>query len=296
MTSYGQGILNQYYFQHFKPAMHLSLILAILLSESLAHSWIEQLTVITNGVFTGRNGYPRGYISRSDPGFSDNLMTYLLPPLNSGRTRVDDTDLLCAPSQRTHNQTAKYPHLQAPPGSYVAIKYLENGHVTLPQNQPGKPSRAGTVYLFGTNKPDTQERLTEVLQWTSDSTGGDRRGKLLAAQKFDDGRCYQINNNNISLARQKEFPNPVPDIPGSVHEQWCEIDIIIPADIPADSSYAVYWVWEWPTSPGAPGLPRGKDEYYTTCSDLEIVAGPIQDDPPNPLFDQDPQTAAIASF
>jgi hypothetical protein len=59
--------------------------------------------------------------------------------------------------------------------------------------------------------------------------------------------------------------------------------VAIPSDIQADSTYIVYWVWQWPTEPGALGLPDGKDEYYTTCSDLDIVVGPIQGNPPNPL-------------
>jgi hypothetical protein len=84
--------------------------------------------------------------------------------------------------------------------------------------------------------------------------------------------------------------------PGTVNEQWCETDVFIPADIPTNSAYTIYWVWQWPTEPGAPGLPDGKDEYYTTCSDLDIVAGPIQGTPSNPLAQQDPQTAAVPNF
>ena len=105
---------------------------ALLCSQGLTHTWNEQLTVIENGIFAGPNGYPRGYVSRTDPGFSNNIMTYLLPPLASNRMRVDGSDLLCAPIQRTANQTANFPRLQVTPGAYIAMKYLENGHVTLP--------------------------------------------------------------------------------------------------------------------------------------------------------------------
>ena len=276
--------------------MRYSPPLAILFTQSLAHSWNEQLTVIANGMFTGENGYSRGYVARDSPGFQDTMMAYLLPPLESGRTRIDSTDLLCAPTQRTRNQTENYPRLQALPGSYIALKYLENGHVTLPQNQPGKPPGAGTVYVFGTGQPDHNEVLSEVLQWNPRGTGGDRRGKLLTIQDFDDKRCYQINDGNISVSRQNEFPNPIPGIPGSVHEQWCETDIIIPTDILADSTYTIYWIWQWPTTPGVPGLPNGKDEYYTTCSDLDIITGPIQKQTQNPLPDQDPQNAAVTNY
>ena len=77
--------------------MHLIFYLflaALLFRQGLAHAWNEQLTVISNGVFTGSNGYPRGYVSRSDPGFDDNMMTYLLLPLASERIRVDGLNLL----------------------------------------------------------------------------------------------------------------------------------------------------------------------------------------------------------
>ena len=268
----------------------------ILLSQALAHSWIEQLTVIDNGIFTGSNGYPRGYVSRSNFGFNDAMMTYILPPLASGRTIVNDLDFVCSATQRSASQTDGYPRLSASPGASVAMKYLENGHVTLPQTPPGKPQGAGTVFVFGTSQPSDSDLLTEVLLWTTDGTGGDGRGKLLTAQNFDDGRCYQINDGDISESRQEEYPNPTPNQPGSVNEQWCETDVPIPKDIPIDTLYTLYWVWQWPTAPGTPGLPNGKDEYYTTCSDINIVAGSVEGAPSNPLPQQDPQTAAVLDF
>jgi hypothetical protein len=176
------------------------------------------------------------------------------------------------------------------------MKYLENGHVTLPQNQPGKPLAGGTVFVFGTTQPSENEKLIDVLQWSADGTGGNQLGRLLTAQNFDDGRCYQINSDTISVARQKGFPNPTPGQPGSINEQWCETDVFIPSDVQANSMYTLYWVWQWPTEPGAPGLPHGKDEYYTSCSDLDIVAGPKPGNPPNLLKQQDPQTAAVTNF
>ena len=269
---------------------------ALLFGQGLTHAWNEQLTVISNGVFTGSNGYPRGYVSRSDPGFDDNMMTYLLPPLASERTRVNDLDFLCAPTQRTANQTTNFPRLNVSPGAYIAMKYLENGHVTLPQTQPGKPKAGGTVYVFGTSQPSNSEVLVDVLQWTSDGTGGDQRGKLLTAQNFDDNRCYQINDGSISTIRQNQFPDPIPGQSGSTHEQWCETDLLVPADLQTDSTYTIYWVWQWPTEPGVPGLPSGKDEYYTTCSDLDITASVLQDSPLNPLLQQDPQSNAVPDF
>jgi hypothetical protein len=276
-------------------AMKLLFSTVLVFRQVLAHTWNEQLTVIENGLFNGSNGYPRGYVSRSTAGFRDDTMTYLLPPLASGRTRINGSDLLCAPTQRSANQTDNYPRLTASPGAHVAIKYLENGHVTLPENQPGKPSGAGTVYIFGTSETNENELLMDVLQWTRDGTGGSKQGRLLTAQNFDDGRCYQINGGNISIARQENFPNPAEGQPGSVHEQWCETDVVIPTNVTVDSTYTLYWVWQWPTAPGSPRLPDGKDEYYTTCSDVDIVAGQLPQTP-NPLPHQDPQVAAVGNY
>ncbi|KAH7304406.1 hypothetical protein B0I35DRAFT_454703 [Stachybotrys elegans] len=209
------------------------LLVLHLIGAALAHSWNEQLSVIIDGEYSGQNGYPRGYVSH----------------------------LLCSPSQRTSNQAEGYPRLRVSPGSYIAMKYLENG----------KPAGRGKVHVFGTDEPDAQEVLTRVLEWTADGLGGDGRGKLLTIQDFDDGRCYQINGGSISLERQTRYPNPVPGIPNSINEQWCETNVMVPEDLLHGSMYTLYWVWQWPTSPGSPGLPEGKDEYYTTCSDVDIV-------------------------
>jgi hypothetical protein len=144
-------------------AMKLLLSTVLIFGQVLAHTWNEQLTIIENGLFNGRNGYPRGYVSRSTTSFSDDMMTYLLPPSVSGRTKVNGSDLLCSPTQRSANQTNNYPRLTASPGAYIAMKYLENGHVTMPGNQPGKPNGAGTIYVFGTIEPNNNELLMDVL-------------------------------------------------------------------------------------------------------------------------------------
>jgi hypothetical protein len=54
--------------------MKVYIINAVLLGTVLAHTWNEQLSVIENGIFTGNNGYPRGYVSRT-PAFTDEMMT-----------------------------------------------------------------------------------------------------------------------------------------------------------------------------------------------------------------------------
>ena len=86
--------------------MHLIFYLfpaALLFRQGLVYAWNEQLIVISNGVFTGSNGYLCGYVSCSDPGFDNNIITYLLLPLALERTRVNSLDLLYAPTQRTAN-------------------------------------------------------------------------------------------------------------------------------------------------------------------------------------------------
>ncbi|GAB7344629.1 hypothetical protein MBLNU457_3116t1 [Dothideomycetes sp. NU457] len=280
----------------------LALLVAItpLITKTTAHSWIEQMQVISdNGSFTGNMGYARGYVARTDPGYNGNTMDYLRPALDTGRTRINASDLLCHPAQRTSNYTPNYPMLQVSPGGYASIKYLENGHVTLPQNQPGKPKAAGTVFVYGTTQPKDDEKIVDVLAWTADGKGGDGRGSLLNAQNFDDGRCHQINSGAISTQRQQQFPDRVPDQPTSNVEQWCETDLKIPASAAPDSKLTLYWIWQWPTAPGVdPTYPDGKDEYYTTCADVSIVADAIAAGvkPTSTLLQQDPQTTACSDF
>ncbi|KAI4718620.1 hypothetical protein E4T48_05136 [Aureobasidium sp. EXF-10727] len=274
-------------------------IIAAALGRASAHSWVEEMQVIdsTTGNYTGDYGYPRGYVARTDPGFNGDSMDYLLPALSSGRTRIDKTDLLCHPNQRVSNYAnAKYPRLQAAPGSYVAMKYLENGHVTLPQNQPGKPKAGGTVFVYATTKPSDTEKIADVLEWNTAGTGGDSRGAQIAAQNFDDGRCHQINSGAISLARQTEFPDHVFGQPDSNVEQWCETDVHIPSTYKTGDTVTVYWVWQWPTEAGVGVYPDGKDEYYTSCAEIEIVEAISNAPPVHTLAQQDAQAEAVSDF
>ena len=103
-------------------------------------------------------------------------------------TGVNKNDPMCKHSQQTAYQADGSPRLQAAPGALVSLPYQENGHVTLPQNQPGKQPNRGLVYIYGTTQPKSPELFLDVFgQWTADGTGGDKRGKLLATQPFDDG-------------------------------------------------------------------------------------------------------------
>ena len=291
--------------------------LALIITPSTAHSWVEQMMVISsNGSFTGNPGYARNNTMRTVPGFSDLLMVHILPgqgqpsieerqapaasaatPPTSTATAFSDTmsilptDPMCKKTQRTMTQSNGSPRLQAAPGDNIALRYQENGHVTLPQNQPGKPANRGMVYIYGTTQPKTNENFLDIFkQWTMDGTGGDKRGVLLASQPFDDGQCYQVNSGNISTERQKQYPHTSNQLMGA--NLWCQNDIALPADAPSGKPYTLYWVWDWPTAPGVdPNLPNGKAEIYTTCMDIDITGTKASRD----LEERQAPAASVAS-
>lgn len=236
-----------------------------------AHTWVEQLMVIApNGTLVGQPGYARGNVLRSSPGFGDPTMVNLIPP--DGRTinQIQPTDLMCKSSQTSQTQTSGSPRLQAAPGSAVALRFQENGHVTLPDNQPGKPPNRGTVYVYGTTQPNPDDSFLAIHRvWNADGTGGDGRGVLLSTRNFDDGQCYQTNGGSISQQRQQQFKHPFDMLMGN--DLWCQQDIQLPSSAPSGQPYTLYWVWDWPTLPGTAGFPDGKQEIYTTCMDIDIV-------------------------
>ncbi|KAL4998808.1 hypothetical protein BDV10DRAFT_166322 [Aspergillus recurvatus] len=262
------------------------ILLASLFSSTHAHSWVEQLRVIaSNGTFVGSPGYPRGNVLRSSPSFSDTAMTYLLPP--DGKTEATETDNLCMDTQQKQVQTDGSPRLQASAGAAVALRFQENGHVTLPETQKGKPKNRGTVYVYGTTDPKLDEKLLDVHKvWTKDGTGGDGRGVLLAKRDYDDGRCYQVNGGEISQKRQKEFPHEADQYMGG--DLWCQADIALPSNAPSGKPYTLYWVWDWPTAAGVePSLPNGKQEVYTTCMDVDVVGHPDSRTSTDAKYDHD---------
>ncbi|EAW11390.1 uncharacterized protein ACLA_090830 [Aspergillus clavatus NRRL 1] len=275
------------------------LLLTLFVVPISAHSWVEQLTVIApNGTFVGSPGFPRGNVLRSDPAFNDNTMTYLTPP--NGRANLSQilpSDKLCKDTQRKQVQTEGSPRLQASPGAAIALRFQENGHVTLPQNQLGKPPNCGTVYVYGTTEPKEDEKLLDVHKvWNKEGTGGDKRGVLLSEQNFDDGRCYQINSGQISQHRQSTYPHEANQLMGA--DLWCQQDTALPSKVPIGKLYTLYWVWDWPTAPGVdPGLPNGKQEIYTTCMDVDMVDRPLSHVrvPASYVDDQSLNNAAIPS-
>lgn len=210
-------------------------------------------------------------VLRTNPGFGDPAMTNLIPP-NGRANQILPTDKMCKSTQQNMVQTDGSPRLKAPAGSFVALRYQENGHVTLPDTQLGKPPNRGTVYVYGTTQPKSDETLLSIHKvWNSDGSGGDKRGVLLASQPYDDGQCYQVNGGKISATRQAEFKHTASQLMGG--DLWCQNDVKLPSDAPSGKPYTLYWVWDWPTAPGAdPGLPKGKEETYTTCMDIDITA------------------------
>lgn len=247
-----------------------------------AHSWVEQLMNIdSNGTMVGSPGYIRGYVSRAAAGFSDDMDNYLLPPNGrSGGNAIYATDSLCHPSQTVGNYTSGFPMLTVTAGAFIALRYQENGHVTLPDTNPTKPLNRGTVYIYGTTEPASDELFDDVFdKWTADGTGGNGRGRLLATRNFDDGQCYQVNSQTISVQRQAEFKKTAENPQGS--DLWCQNDIQLPSDLTADTKYTLYWVWSWPTMNKAGSLTDIPEagfnittlQYYSSCMDIAVASG-----------------------
>jgi hypothetical protein len=265
-----------------------------------SHTWVEQLANIAPNGTLFRFGYPRSFVDKGVAGFLQSANEWQLPPSGQPSIFVGREDLICHPSQRTPTQLPGYPRLQALPGSIIAMRYAENGHVTLPgggSNLAGKPEKGGTVFVFGTQEPRNDERLANVLQWTRDGLGGDRRGLLLAAQNFDDGRCYQLGKKSaLAEARQAQMPNPVAGQPDSEHELLCETDVTLPESVAIGMPLSLYWVWQWPTAAKTGPYRSGKDEYYISCADVDIVASLPSDHVSQLLVQQDPNSEAVPDF
>ncbi|KAI4249737.1 MAG: hypothetical protein L6R40_000526 [Gallowayella cf. fulva] len=252
----------------------LALVAASLLTSVNAHSWVEDIHVIApNGTFVGEPGYPRAFAKRAPGVDPDKAMVHLLPP--NGRStgnKILDSDPICMQPQQQPKQSEGSPTINAAAGDMVALRYQENGHVTLPQNQPGKAPNRGTVYIYGTSDPKPDDKFLSIHKvWNTDGTGGDKRGKLLATEPYDDGQCYQMNGGQISAQRQAQFKHKADPIMGQ--DLWCQNNFKIPQDAPSGKPYTVYWVWDWDTAPGTAGQPQGTVEKYTTCMDISISQG-----------------------
>ncbi|EEH16273.2 hypothetical protein PABG_06360 [Paracoccidioides brasiliensis Pb03] len=241
------------------------------------HSWVEDLTLIApNGTFTGPHGYSRGFAPRKE-GYKDALMKHQLPPERAllpgeATAGILPNDTMCKESQLEPIQSDGFPRLKAPPGAPIALRYLENGHVSFPNTPEGKPHGGGKVYVYGTTQPRRRETFCSIHNvWNKEGTGGDRRGMLLSVHNFDDGRCHQITSGSpISKHRQNQFSYR---INGNNAELWCQHDLALPQNAPVGKPYTLYWVWIWDTMPNIdPNVKSGKQETYTTCLDVDIIA------------------------
>jgi hypothetical protein len=257
----------------YSPQGAIAAIWLLVFSSTInAHTWVEELRLIaSNGTFVGDAGYIRNYGARLPGVDPDAQNVYLLPP-NSRPGAIIDTDLMCKSNQQIGQQTPKYPTLQAAPGDHVALTYYENGHVTIPTTQVGKPAGRGTVFVYGTKNPSPTDTYLGIHRvWNAEGTVGN--GKLLATQPYDDGRCFQAQGaglaageSAINLRRKEALNYP------SSQELPCQTDIQIPAGA-GTGTYTLYWVWEWPSlfSNGA----VQKNESYTSCMDISLTSNAV---------------------
>jgi hypothetical protein len=254
----------------FLPAGLAALLLCVTSTD--AHSWVQQLLLIaSNGTFVGTPGYPRGFVQRTSPAFSDFESENLVPP--DGRptgTEILPTDLMCKSTQSIGNQTAGNPALVAAPGDNVALVYEENGHVTLLDRSPTKPVGSGTIFIYGTKEPQNNDTYLGIHRvWNANGTGGDQRGKLLATRNFDDGQCYQNNTSELAIYRR--------DTLGTVgNDLNCQSDVQLPEDAGTNGTYTLYWLWEWPTLNNVTGA-EITNESYTTCMDIVMTSNQLAD-------------------
>jgi len=283
-------------------ALSIALVAAALLVQPLhGHSWIEQLININDkGEYVGNFGYTRNF---RDKGAGGGSWDYLIPPAGVSPPWIAPEHALCSNLQKKPEQADNFPRLQTTPGSFIALRYSENGHVSDPDQTPGRGEGSGTVFIYGTTQPIEDEKLVNVLQWTKDGSGGDKRGVLLAAQNYDDGRCYENKPGNpIVDQRQKKFPNfalgQAGQGPGN-YPLFCESNVQVPKDAPSGKPYTMYWVWQWNQAANKdPSFPQGRDEYYTSCFDVDVVESLKMDafDAKNKVAQQDANTKAVSDF
>lgn len=220
--------------QTFKTRIMEKAILALIILSAhvSAHTWLESLRLIgADGAFTGTPGFPRGFVSRQDASYSDDALTYRI-------TAKDAATPLCHPSQQLANGyiNPQFPRLKASAGSFVALTYQENGHVSAPQVPEGRPYRSGNVYVYASTSLRDEDFSGVHGNWTSD--GSLESGRLLSSHFYDDGHCFQnqgsggtpINVERKALAKLDSLD--------------CQTDIQLPETIDSDK-LMLYWLWDW---------------------------------------------------
>ena len=229
------------------------------LSTTTAHSWPEALNLINSqGTIYGATGYVRNFVPRNASGFEGNEDD------SFQKTQVVAGAKTCMDRQTKQVQSPGYPRLTVTPGATVALRYAENGHVTI--EQTGRPPSGGPVYIYGTENGTNNPLLTDVMAWNAAGTGGNGQGKLLMTQNFDDGRCYENNPSPHATARAAVAPLDgklaLPGFSGLP----CQNDFVLPTDITTGQPYTVYWVWNFTmVSPPGQGV-----EIYSDCMDFDV--------------------------
>nr|KAK5435727.1 hypothetical protein LTR18_009729 [Exophiala xenobiotica] len=231
------------------------------------HSWVEEVVKIDqNGSLSQVRGYARANVFRLPGAEVDKAMTYKIPP--SPHLFVTDADTICSDRQSKPDPVTA---LQVEAGDVIILRYQENGHITLPEVNPGKRD-SGTVFVYGTWRPSLSEKLRSVHHVWLAPNATDQHGFLIQKTPFDDGRCHQVNNGTISRQRQAAFPHP-PTPPEGINV-WCGNNITVPTkprcastNGPTLDLLSVYWVWGWPGRAGN----ASSEQYYTTCLDLWVT-------------------------
>lgn len=207
---------------------------------------------------------------RTSPEFlrgHDEMMTHLLPrPGHADWVSPNDTICMTDPTNQSILNYTTGPMLCVRRGSKLALRYQENGHVSLLGGTPGKNS-SGKIFVYATACAHSDDRFLKIHKmWNIRGTGGDRRGRLLVVAPFDDGKCYQAPSvpNQVFQSRRAKYP---PD-PGEGENRWCRVHVEIPSD-PDVSVWTLYWVWDWSTYPALGAV--GKQQIYTTCMDVCIL-------------------------
>ena len=218
----------------------------------------------TNGSLLTPDGFGRNYHSRGGAGFCGTEQCDF-GKIEAGTNPIQGATV-CPSFQSQQVQSPQFPRLKASPGEMVAIRYAENGHVTI--REAGRPESGGLTWVYGTTQGTQNPKLTDVMgKWNADGTGGNKGGKLLTTQYFDDGRCYEMNPSAGSAVRQAAAPLngtlPLPNYSG-LH---CQSNFRLPEDAPVGQPYTLYWVWNF-SMVAQPQL----YEYFTFCMDVDIVA------------------------
>jgi len=159
---------------------------------------------------------------------------------------------LCLNNQRNpNNYTTQFPRLQAKAGDQLVANYTENGHVTQDKLPPDNKPHPGNYSWFWTGKPFTGSTTDgSQLLLFDDLNAGNR---LSGPSNFDDGRCAENDDNTL----------------GRTGPTNCQSHFTIPAGT-APGIYALYWVWDFTK---LTAVDPSYLELYTSCMDVEVVAG-----------------------